>query len=583
MKLKRGIMQLWIMAVFIAITGFSGITFATEVIVDNDDSGSTPSGVWTPSGGTPFYGTKSEYSKDPAGTYTYEDSITGILGVSLWWTQWPSRCTNVEVNIFDGPDLEATYPVNQQVNGGQWNLIGEYDFTTSAKVVINAQGSSCSTNADAVKFATCDVDLEVTSVNYTPANPQVGLLATVAVTVRNNGCGEAVDFNIKWWNNGTGPAPDMNEAVTSLAGGASITKEMEWTFPVVDCYDTVAKVTDTNPLSDNDLSNNRMDKTICLGQCPSLPASGVIDNDDAGATSSGNWYPSNGQDPWGSGSEYSRDAAATYEFCASDVTGDKVVSVWYTDMASRCSDVHVVLFDNGTYLDTHILDQTSGGGAWTVLDQHTFHGEAKVVVESSGSGCSTSADAVIFTDGDPPPPDPTSYPAPVPQTKQEATFYPNDDGELQMGVAWPNPRFTKNGNGTVKDNLTGLIWTEDADIVPAKATWTEAMDACAALTDGMNGLTDNSVAGDWRLPNVRELQSLIDYGVSGPAVPDTSGAGKWITGDPFAGVQSDFYWSSTTLASSTTSAWDVSLDGGIVSISNKANLSKHIWCVRGGN
>ena len=36
------------------------------------------------------------------------------------------------------------------------------------------------------------------------------------------------------------------------------------------------------------------------------------------------------------------------------------------------------------------------------------------------------------------------------------------DGELQKGVAWPNPRFTDNGDGTVTDNLTGLIWLKHA-------------------------------------------------------------------------------------------------------------------------
>ena len=36
------------------------------------------------------------------------------------------------------------------------------------------------------------------------------------------------------------------------------------------------------------------------------------------------------------------------------------------------------------------------------------------------------------------------------------------DGELQTGLAWPNPRFTDNGDQSVTDNLTGLIWTKDA-------------------------------------------------------------------------------------------------------------------------
>ena len=37
------------------------------------------------------------------------------------------------------------------------------------------------------------------------------------------------------------------------------------------------------------------------------------------------------------------------------------------------------------------------------------------------------------------------------------------DGDIQAGVAWPNPRFTDNGDGTVTDNLTGLMWTQNAN------------------------------------------------------------------------------------------------------------------------
>ncbi len=181
--------------------------------------------------------------------------------------------------------------------------------------------------------------------------------------------------------------------------------------------------------------------------------------------------------------------------------------------------------------------------------------------------------------------------APVPQTKQKTTFYPNDDGELMMGVTWPNPRFKTNfkvnnsfliPDGTVTDNLTGLIWTKDADIVPGMATWTDAMDSCAALADGMSGLTDSSVAGDWRLPNVRELQSLIDYGVSSPAVSDTSGTGPWSAGDPFNNVQSSWYWSATTFVQIVpTFAWNVNFGDGNVDNYFKG-FNGYVWCVRGG-
>ena len=58
---------------------------------------------------------------------------------------------------------------------------------------------------------------------------------------------------------------------------------------------------------------------------------------------------------------------------------------------------------------------------------------------------------------------PVGPPSPVPKTGQTTSYATGDDGELEKGVAWPNPRFTDNNNGTVTDNLTGLIWLKHAN------------------------------------------------------------------------------------------------------------------------
>jgi len=162
------------------------------------------------------------------------------------------------------------------------------------------------------------------------------------------------------------------------------------------------------------------------------------------------------------------------------------------------------------------------------------------------------------------------------------------DGDLQLGVTWPNPRFTDNADGTVTDNLTSLIWLENANCANATMNWAAALAFANTLFDGSTGhnggdcgLSDLSAVGAWRLPNVRELQSLVHYGVSGPAVPNTSGTGKWVAGDPFSGVVSSFYWSSTTGVAGTAFAWGVDLNSGNVNFGNKAS-DTYVWPVRGG-
>jgi len=166
--------------------------------------------------------------------------------------------------------------------------------------------------------------------------------------------------------------------------------------------------------------------------------------------------------------------------------------------------------------------------------------------------------------------------APVPRTGQTTSYGTSDDGALEKGIAWPTPRFTDNEDGTVTDNLTGLIWLANADCFGTK-NWTDALNAANTLNSGECGLDDGSVEGDWRLPNLRELASLIDYSQSGPALP----AGYAAYFDNVPSTRPD-YWTSTTKASETINAWYVSIGGGYMDASHvKASQLDHVWPVRG--
>ena len=168
-----------------------------------------------------------------------------------------------------------------------------------------------------------------------------------------------------------------------------------------------------------------------------------------------------------------------------------------------------------------------------------------------------------------------TYNAGIPKTGQTASSAAGDDGALQKGVAWPNPRFITGTTGVVTDTLTGLMWMTNADAGNDCAgadtgteTWANAL-ASAATCNGGAGYAGYT---DWRLPNVRELQSLIDYGRFSPALPN---------GHPFTGVQSVNYWTSTTHAVLTSDAWGVDLSSGSMFYGNKTNTF-YVWPVRGG-
>jgi len=89
-------------------------------------------------------------------------------------------------------------------------------------------------------------------------------------------------------------------------------------------------------------------------------------------------------------------------------------------------------------------------------------------------------------------------------------------------------RYAVCGDGTVKDNLTGLFWLANANCFNSQ-NWPDASLSAAQLADGQCGLTDGSLPGDWRLPTIEEWQVILDAananGCGEPTVPDVVGTG----------------------------------------------------------
>ena len=176
--------------------------------------------------------------------------------------------------------------------------------------------------------------------------------------------------------------------------------------------------------------------------------------------------------------------------------------------------------------------------------------------------------------------EPDVFPAKVAKTGQITSYASGDDGDLQKGVVWPVPRFTDNVDGTVTDNLTGLIWTTNSDCEGIK-DWDDALDYCNSLADGTCGLSDSSGAGDWRLANRLELEGLLDAEYFHPSLPDTQGTGQWSEGDPFTNMGAEYwYWSSTTVPGHDYNAFRVYFGTGKVDSGNKTSDSYYVWCVR---
>lgn len=154
----------------------------------------------------------------------------------------------------------------------------------------------------------------------------------------------------------------------------------------------------------------------------------------------------------------------------------------------------------------------------------------------------------------------------LPKTGQTTSYATGDDGELKKGNTWPSPRFTA-GTGAaaacVTDNLTGLVWVKGPDAT--MRTWDEAL----AYSN------DHSLCGytDWRLPNRKELRSLVNYGEANPTA--------WLNTQGFSDVQTASYWSSTTYAFDPELAWPDIMEDGRLFEDYKYSYG-YAWPVRGG-
>ena len=154
-------------------------------------------------------------------------------------------------------------------------------------------------------------------------------------------------------------------------------------------------------------------------------------------------------------------------------------------------------------------------------------------------------------------------------------------------------RYEDNGDGTVSDCRTGLIWLKNAnctdtagEIVKGSGSlsWANAGTWAAGLGNGLCGLTDGSYAGDWRLPTKTEwmamVQSARKHGYNSPSLTNAAGTGHWAAGDIFDTVQSGDYWSGSSVG--TLNAWVVDMNLGSAFNAYKNGFFFYVWPVRSG-
>ena len=140
------------------------------------------------------------------------------------------------------------------------------------------------------------------------------------------------------------------------------------------------------------------------------------------------------------------------------------------------------------------------------------------------------------------------------------------DGDILAGVAWPDPRFEIFNFACIIDNLTGLMWAKDSTSLVLPNGWDAAV---------IGPVSFQNLCGfaDWRLPNINELQSLVNA--------DQPNNALWLLsqGFLFPLLGNLIYWSSTTWAEAPSDAWIIDIVDGSIWLSAK-NTVYYVWPVR---
>ena len=131
----------------------------------------------------------------------------------------------------------------------------------------------------------------------------------------------------------------------------------------------------------------------------------------------------------------------------------------------------------------------------------------------------------------------------------------------------PDSKFTDNGNGTVTDLNTGLMWKKNHESEPY--SWSQALQRVQNVNSG------GGFAGytDWRVPNLKELKSIIEEKCYDPA----------INLNIFPGTPSNNFWSSSSVAHIGQNAWYFDFKNGFNRYDHEKEYYRHyVRLVRGG-
>jgi PKD repeat protein len=234
-----------------------------EIIRDNRDPNTAQTGTWEVSGATNAYGADSVWGRGADDTFTWYFTApqSGSYQVWEWHSPWSTRTTRAPFSVSHAGGSTAV-TVNQQVNGGQWNSLGVYNFQAGVTygVTLTSVADNSSTCADAIRWTQAAAGNLAPTASITSIGPNP---ATVGQSVSFAGSGSDTDGSIaayRWRSSLNGTLSGNSSFSTSAltAGTHTITFDVQdddgaWSAPV------------TWTLTVNSATSSEEHIYICLG------------------------------------------------------------------------------------------------------------------------------------------------------------------------------------------------------------------------------------------------------------------------------------------------------------------------------
>jgi len=398
--------------------------YASQTIGDNRDANTERTGTWLVSSGASPWNGESLFS-DNNGSFRWFTELpsAGSYEVYAWWTYHPNRSTNVPYRIQHAAGIDTVY-VNQKDTslGGQWILLGTYNFAAGNSAYIEVSSENGQASADAVRFAQTSVasnndsdndgmpdDFELNN-GLDPSNP-----ADADFDLDGDGLNNLSEYQL-----GTDvlvmdvTAPNILPAggsfdipvqitLTTATTNASIYYTLDGSTPTTasSLYSTPFLLNVSATVSAKAFRNGYTDSlvstanfTITLPQMEEI----VIDNRDTNTTRIGTWSASSGVNPWDNESLFNNGNGSFRWLPEIPNSGSYEVYAWWTYHINRSSNVPYRI-QHADGIDTVYVNQRdiALGGQWVLLGTYHFTAGNSDYIEVSSENGQASADAVRFS------------------------------------------------------------------------------------------------------------------------------------------------------------------------------------------